>query len=146
MQYTCSLVGGIFYFFEHCLCLLDASTVSISPCLILYMNGLWSWIWKRLMVTWVEELIVPLASLDFLFYLKLFLLRVWESLSTVTCCRSLVIIYDGHCIMQIGMAAKSSANDGEAEDVDANKLMQGSLYQGIINSKAREYFLGMVLL
>lgn len=63
---------------------------------------------------------------------------MWESLSTVTCCRSLAIIYDGHCIMQIGMAAKSSANDGEAEDVDANKLMQGSLYQGIINSRARK--------
>lgn len=40
--------------------------------------------------------------------------------------------------MQIGMAAKSSANDAEAEDVDANKLMQGSLYQGIINSRARK--------
>lgn len=73
------------------------------------------------------------------------LLWVWESLSTVTCCRSLVIIYDGHCIMQIGMAARSSANDGEAEDVDANKLMQGSLYQGIINSKAQSYLANLSL-
>ncbi|XP_010044676.2 protein COFACTOR ASSEMBLY OF COMPLEX C SUBUNIT B CCB4, chloroplastic [Eucalyptus grandis] len=73
------------------------------------------------------------------------LLWVWESLSTVTCCRSLVIIYDGHCIMQIGMAAGSSANDGEAEDVDANKLMQGSLYQGIINSKAQSYLANLSL-
>ncbi|XP_030512401.1 protein COFACTOR ASSEMBLY OF COMPLEX C SUBUNIT B CCB4, chloroplastic isoform X2 [Rhodamnia argentea] len=73
------------------------------------------------------------------------LLWVWESLSTVTCCRSLAIIYDGHCIMQIGMAAKSSANDGEAEDVDANKLMQGSLYQGIINSRAQSYLANLSL-
>lgn len=78
-------------------------------------------------------------------YLILFLLRVWESLSTVTCCRSLIIIYDGHCIMQIGMAAKSSADNSEAEDVDAIKLMQGSLYQSILKSRARKYFLGMVL-
>ncbi|KAI6686500.1 hypothetical protein NL676_032413 [Syzygium grande] len=70
---------------------------------------------------------------------------VWESLSTVTCCRSLAIIYDGHCIMQIGMAAKSSANDGQAEDVDANKLMQGSLYQGIINSRAQSYLANLSL-
>lgn len=40
--------------------------------------------------------------------------------------------------MQIGMAAKSSADDGEAEDVDANKLMQGSLYQSILKSRARK--------
>lgn len=47
--------------------------------------------------------------------------------------------------MQIGMAAGSSANDGEAEDVDANKLMQGSLYQGIINSKAQSYLANLSL-
>ncbi|MBA0809186.1 hypothetical protein Gohar_024858, partial [Gossypium harknessii] len=33
--------------------------------------------------------------------------RVWESLSAVTCCKSLVIVYDCQCIVQIGVAAKS---------------------------------------
>jgi hypothetical protein len=41
-------------------------------------------------------------------YLSLFLslnFRAWESLSGVTCCRSLVVIYDYCCILQIGLAA-----------------------------------------
>ena len=66
------------------------------------------------------------------------ILRVWESLSVVTCCRSLVILYDSICILQIGMAAESSAGDGEAMAVDATKLMQGSLYQGVMKSEARK--------
>ncbi|GMY32637.1 protein COFACTOR ASSEMBLY OF COMPLEX C SUBUNIT B CCB4, chloroplastic, partial [Fagus crenata] len=63
------------------------------------------------------------------------LLWVWESLSDVTCCRSLIIVYDSQCILQIGFATKSSIGD-EAVAVDANKLMQGSLYQGVIKSGA----------
>lgn len=66
------------------------------------------------------------------------LLRVWESLSVVTCCRSLVIVYDRYCILQIGVAAESSIDDGEAMDVDVFKLMQGSLYQGVMKSGARK--------
>uniref|UniRef100_A0A2N9ERG0 Uncharacterized protein n=1 Tax=Fagus sylvatica TaxID=28930 RepID=A0A2N9ERG0_FAGSY len=66
------------------------------------------------------------------------LLWVWESLSDVTCCRSLIIVYDSQCILQIGFANKSSIGD-EAVAVDANKLMQGSLYQGVIKSGARKY-------
>jgi hypothetical protein len=68
---------------------------------------------------------------------SLLILRVWESLSDVTCCRSLIIVYDSQCILQIGFAAKSSIGD-EAVAVDANKLMQGSLYQGVIKSGARK--------
>ncbi|KAK4772308.1 hypothetical protein SAY86_014083 [Trapa natans] len=73
------------------------------------------------------------------------LLWVWESLSTVTCCRSLVIIYDGICIVQIGVAAKSSTEDGVALPVDAVKLMQGTLYQGIKKSKAQNYLANLSL-
>lgn len=62
--------------------------------------------------------------------------RVWESLSAVTCCRSLVAVYDGICILQIGVAAESP-NEGEALAVDAAKLMQGSLYQAVMKSGAR---------
>lgn len=67
------------------------------------------------------------------------ILRVWESLSDVTCCRSLVIVYDGRCVLQIGFAAASSSEIGEAVDVDANKLMQGSLYQSLVKSGARKF-------
>ncbi|KAJ7943564.1 Protein COFACTOR ASSEMBLY OF COMPLEX C SUBUNIT B CCB4 chloroplastic [Quillaja saponaria] len=73
------------------------------------------------------------------------LLWVWESLSDVTCCRSLVIVYDSSCILQIGSAAESSTNSGEAISVDANKLMKGSLYQGILKSGAQSYLANLSL-
>ena len=56
----------------------------------------------------------------------------------MTCCRSLVVVYDGMCIFQVGFAAESAEGDGEAEHVEASKLMQGSLYKGILKSQARE--------
>lgn len=59
-------------------------------------------------------------------------------MSNVTCCRSLIVVYDGRCILQIGCAAKSSFGDGETVAVDANKLMQGSLCQGVIKSGTRK--------
>lgn len=68
-------------------------------------------------------------------------LRIWESLSDVTCCRSLVVLYDRSCILQIGFAAESSDVEGEAVSVDAITLMQGSLYQGVMKSGARKYLL-----
>ena len=64
---------------------------------------------------------------------------MWESLSDVTCCRSLVIVYEGSSILQIGVAAESSPGNGEAVGVEANKLMQGSLYQGVMKSGARKF-------
>mgnify|MGYP003366315581 CR=1 FL=1 len=57
----------------------------------------------------------------------------------MTCCRSLVIVYDGRCILQIGFAAEFSNGDGKAVDVDADKLMQGSLYRGVMKSGVRKY-------
>ncbi|KAK4842703.1 hypothetical protein QYF36_026377 [Acer negundo] len=72
------------------------------------------------------------------------LLWAWESLSTVTCCRSLVVIYDSNCILQIGMAAESG-NDDEYVTVDASKLMQGSVYQGVMRSGSQSYLANLLL-
>ncbi|KAH9709213.1 protein COFACTOR ASSEMBLY OF COMPLEX C SUBUNIT B CCB4 [Citrus sinensis] len=54
------------------------------------------------------------------------LLWAWESLSAVTCCRSLVVVYDGICLLQIGMAAESG-NSGEAVIVDAKRYLANLL-------------------
>ncbi|XP_052296008.1 protein COFACTOR ASSEMBLY OF COMPLEX C SUBUNIT B CCB4, chloroplastic isoform X3 [Citrus sinensis] len=70
--------------------------------------------------------------------------RAWESLSAVTCCRSLVVVYDGICLLQIGMAAESG-NSGEAVIVDASKLTQGSVYLGVMRSKAQRYLANLLL-
>ncbi|XWS22528.1 hypothetical protein CRYUN_Cryun29cG0044200 [Craigia yunnanensis] len=68
----------------------------------------------------------------------------WESLSAVTCCRSLVIVYNFQCIIQIGVAAKSRDN-GEPFAVDAAKLMQGSLCQGVLKSGTQSYLANLSL-
>ncbi|KAK7307167.1 hypothetical protein VNO77_39990 [Canavalia gladiata] len=73
------------------------------------------------------------------------LLWAWESLSDVTCCRSLVIVYESSCVLQIGFAAESSPGDGEAVSVDPNKLMQGSVYQGVMKSGAQSYLANLSL-
>ncbi|KAF7829406.1 protein COFACTOR ASSEMBLY OF COMPLEX C SUBUNIT B CCB4, chloroplastic [Senna tora] len=73
------------------------------------------------------------------------LLWVWESLLDVTCCRSLVIVYESSCVLQIGFAAESSNGDGEAIGVDAYKLMQGLLYQGVVKSGAQSYLANLSL-
>ncbi|KAG6654412.1 hypothetical protein CIPAW_05G144000 [Carya illinoinensis] len=44
--------------------------------------------------------------------------------SNVSCCRTLVV-YDRHCILQVGFTAKSFIGDDEAVAVNAKKLMQG---------------------
>ena len=48
----------------------------------------------------------------------------------------MVIVYEDSCICQMGVAAESSIG-GEAETVDATKLIQGTLYKGIMKSNAR---------
>ncbi|KAK9675720.1 hypothetical protein RND81_11G026200 [Saponaria officinalis] len=68
----------------------------------------------------------------------------WQSLSVVTCCRSLIIIYEGICILQIGVAAKSSTND-EVETVDAAKFVQGGLYGGLMRSGTQSYLANLSL-
>ncbi|XP_028801897.1 protein COFACTOR ASSEMBLY OF COMPLEX C SUBUNIT B CCB4, chloroplastic-like, partial [Neltuma alba] len=73
------------------------------------------------------------------------LLWVWESLSDVTRCRSLVIVYENVCVLQIGCAAEASSRKGEAVNVDADKLMRGTLYQGVIKSGAQSYLANLSL-
>ncbi|MCD9640162.1 Protein COFACTOR ASSEMBLY OF COMPLEX C SUBUNIT B ccb4, chloroplastic [Datura stramonium] len=73
------------------------------------------------------------------------LLWAWNSLSDVTCCRSLVIVYDGKCILQIGFAAASLSNGSDAVAVDTNKLIKGSLYQGVLKSASQSYLANLSL-
>ncbi|CAI9092793.1 OLC1v1028126C1 [Oldenlandia corymbosa var. corymbosa] len=73
------------------------------------------------------------------------LLWWWESLSDVTCCVSLVIVYEKRCIMQVGFAAMASSEPDVAIGVDADKLMEGSLYQGIMRSKSQSYLANLSL-
>lgn len=72
------------------------------------------------------------------------ILWAWESISAATCCRSLVVIYDSICILQIGVAAESQ-NDGQPVAVDAAKLMQGSVYQGVLRSGTQSYLANLSL-
>ncbi|KAI3942859.1 hypothetical protein MKW92_012841 [Papaver armeniacum] len=60
--------------------------------------------------------------------------RLWDSLSAVTCCRSLVVVYEGSCLLQIGVAAESASGEGVAMSVDVTTLMEGSLYKGAMKS------------
>ncbi|CAN1151336.1 Protein COFACTOR ASSEMBLY OF COMPLEX C SUBUNIT B CCB4, chloroplastic [Linum perenne] len=69
--------------------------------------------------------------------------RVWESLSSATCCKSLVVVYDCSCILQIGVAAESP--DGKAQAVDAATLAEGSVYQGVMKSGSQSYLANLSL-
>lgn len=64
---------------------------------------------------------------------------MWESLSDVTCCRSLVVVYESSCVLQIGFSAESTGSDGGPVGVDASKLMQGSLCHDVMKSGARKF-------
>ncbi|XP_024990901.1 protein COFACTOR ASSEMBLY OF COMPLEX C SUBUNIT B CCB4, chloroplastic isoform X1 [Cynara cardunculus var. scolymus] len=73
------------------------------------------------------------------------LIWAWESLSAMTCSRSLVIVYDDICVLQIGCASAASSNEGEPLVVDADKLMQGSIYQGVVKSGSQSYLANLSL-
>ncbi|TMX05161.1 hypothetical protein EJD97_002022, partial [Solanum chilense] len=73
------------------------------------------------------------------------LLWAWNSLSDVTCCRSLVLVYDGKCILQTGFAAASLSNESDAVAVDTNKFIEGSLYQGVLKSASQSYLANLSL-
>ncbi|CAL9102525.1 unnamed protein product [Musa textilis] len=70
---------------------------------------------------------------------------VWESLSSTTCCRSLVVIYGGNCFLQIGIAAESQNEIGVAMVVDVHKLLQGSLCRSAIGSGKQSYLANLSL-
>lgn len=42
-------------------------------------------------------------------------------------------------MLQFGFAAESSPGNGEAVSVDTDKLMQGSVYQGVVKSGTRKF-------
>ncbi|KAH7688460.1 Cofactor assembly of complex C subunit B CCB2/CCB4 protein [Dioscorea alata] len=67
------------------------------------------------------------------------MLWAWDSLSAVTCCRSLVVVYDSSCVLQIGVAAESLLEAGDAMDVDVKKLLQGSLCRSAMESQKLGY-------
>lgn len=81
------------------------------------------------MLTWIT-----------LFDKLILITRAWDSLSAVTCCRSLVVVYDSNCVLQIGVAAESPLEDGDAMDVDVKKLLQGSLCKSAMESQKRMSF------
>ncbi|OVA14319.1 Protein of unknown function DUF2930 [Macleaya cordata] len=73
------------------------------------------------------------------------LLWVWESLSAVTCCRSLIVVYESTCLLQIGVAAESLNDEGSAMVVDATKLMEGSLCKAVLKSGTQSYLANLSL-
>nr|DAD31094.1 TPA_asm: hypothetical protein HUJ06_009945 [Nelumbo nucifera] len=73
------------------------------------------------------------------------LLWIWESLSVATCCRSLIIVYQDNCVLQIGVAAESSINSGDPIIVDTTKLVQGSLYESVMKSGSQSYLANLSL-
>ncbi|CAN6236469.1 unnamed protein product [Urochloa humidicola] len=72
------------------------------------------------------------------------LLWTWDSLTTATCCKSLVVVYGGNCVLQVGVAA-GSPEDGNALTVDAQKFIQGSLYKNAMESKKQSYLANLAL-
>lgn len=70
---------------------------------------------------------------------------VWESLANITCCQALVIVYKSSCVLQVGVAFESTTVQGEAVSVDAPKLVQGSLCQGIWSSGKQNYMANLAL-
>ncbi|XP_072996043.1 protein COFACTOR ASSEMBLY OF COMPLEX C SUBUNIT B CCB4, chloroplastic isoform X1 [Typha latifolia] len=73
------------------------------------------------------------------------LMWAWKSLSAATCCKSLVVMHGGDCLLQIGIAAESPKEDGEAVDVDAHKLIQGSLYKSVMEAGKQSYLANLSL-
>ncbi|CAN6241165.1 unnamed protein product [Urochloa humidicola] len=72
------------------------------------------------------------------------LLWTWDSLTTATCCKSLVVVYGGNCVLQIGVAA-GSPQDGNALTVDTQKFIQGSLYKSAMESNKQSYLANLAL-
>ena len=71
--------------------------------------------------------------------------RVWESLSATTCCRSIVVMHGGYCLLQIGIAAESLTEVGQAVAVDVHKLIQTAVYRSVIESRKRRYHTNILL-
>ncbi|CAM0902059.1 unnamed protein product [Alopecurus aequalis] len=73
------------------------------------------------------------------------LLWTWDSLTAATCCKSLVVVYGGICVLQIGIAASSPEDGNNSVNVDAQKFIQGSLYTSATESKKQSYLANLAL-
>lgn len=93
---------------------------------------------KRWIIFNCPSMLFLLIMVTFWEIILLSISRAWESLSDATCSKSLVIVYDKRCILQIGYAATLFSGTDDVISVDVDKLMQGSLYQGLMKSKSRK--------
>lgn len=66
----------------------------------------------------------------------------WEAIRYTTCCQALVIVYQGRCVLQAGLASESK---GKAEIVDSSKLVKGSLCQAAWASGKQSYLANLSL-
>ncbi|WOL20302.1 protein COFACTOR ASSEMBLY OF COMPLEX C SUBUNIT B CCB4, chloroplastic [Canna indica] len=69
----------------------------------------------------------------------------WESFSSVTCCRSLVVIYGDDCLLQIGVASESPNDCTVAMTVDVHNFLQGSLCRSAMGSGKQSYLANLSL-
>lgn len=70
---------------------------------------------------------------------------VWDSISSSTCCRCLVVVYGGDCLLQIGAAAVSENDNTVAIAVDVHDLLNGSLCKNVISSGKQSYLANLSL-
>eukprot|EP00250_Pteridium_aquilinum_P003101 c13432_g1_i1 orf=300-1220(-) len=66
----------------------------------------------------------------------------WEALRDTTCCQGLVIVYQGRCVLQAGLASESQ---GVANIVDSSNLVKGSLCQAAWSSGKQSYLANLPL-
>lgn len=64
------------------------------------------------------------------------MIRVWDSLRNTTRTKAVVILYNGACVLQAGIAASSI--DGNAVLVNASEFINGTLYKDAQKSGKRE--------
>ncbi|KAH0458453.1 hypothetical protein IEQ34_013768 [Dendrobium chrysotoxum] len=69
----------------------------------------------------------------------------WESLSVATCCRSFIVVHRGNCLLQIGVRAEPSTENGGVLTVDVPRLTQGSLYRTTVESGKQSYLANLSL-
>ncbi|MCO5594129.1 hypothetical protein L7F22_048150 [Adiantum nelumboides] len=81
-----------------------------------------------------EESLPPRAAAEVMW--------AWETLKTASCCRGLVIVYQGCCVLQAGLA---SVVQGEAKTVDPTSLIKGSLCEAAWRSGKQSYLANLSL-
>lgn len=82
----------------------------------------------------LEESLPPSAAAEVMW--------AWEALKNVSCCQGLVIVYQGRCVLQAGLASEVQ---GEAKVVDSLNLVKGSLCQAAWRSGNQNYLANLSL-